>query len=149
MSLLVCDDCGLQFTPKVSHFASRTSSLQGNILCSDCGKSFVAKTRLKAHQQQAHSSENSCNLGNQVFTHHSKLSNHIRIVHQEEKIECKMTLHLKIQFNDYLEINLGSGYSETPLTGGWAGGKMVIYRPQVGLIAILLQTPINYYLIII
>ena len=58
MNLLVCDDCGLQFTHKALISHQNHHHNKESFPCADCGKIFGAPTRLNAHQNQAHATDN-------------------------------------------------------------------------------------------
>ena len=92
INLLVCDDCGLQFTPKALISHQNHHHNRESFPCDECEKSFSAPTRLKDHQNHAHSKDNCCKLCDKKFSHYSTLKQHVRTFHEEEKLECKICL---------------------------------------------------------
>ena len=55
MKLLVCDECGLQLTPKALQYHQKNNHSRESFPCADCEKVFSASTRLQVHIHQAHS----------------------------------------------------------------------------------------------
>ena len=90
MNLLVCDECGLQLTPKALQYHQKNNHSRESFPCADCGKVFSASTRLQVHIHQAHSADLACKQCDKKFSHQSTLSNHIRTLHGEEKRECNV-----------------------------------------------------------
>ena len=90
MKLLVCDECGLQLTPKALQSHQTHNHSRESFPCAECGKVFTAVTRLQAHRNQAHSTDNSCKQCDKKFSYKSSLNNHVRTFHGEEKRECNV-----------------------------------------------------------